>query len=121
MSRDVISVKADDTPDHARQLLLDHNIRTLPVIDESGALVGTVGLRELAQAAGAVGNHISTPATAVPEQAAMRLVPVLSDGQKHAVIIVDDQRRVLGLITQTDLLAALARHVLGAPIPDSGL
>lgn len=121
MSRDVISVKADETPDHARQLLLDHNIRTLPVIDESGALVGTVGLRELAQAAGAVGNHISTPATAVPEQAAMRLVPVLSDGQKHAVIIVDDQRRVLGLITQTDLLAALARHVLGAPIPDSGL
>ncbi len=121
MSRDVISVKADDTPDHARQLLLDHNVRTLPVLDESGVLVGTVGLRELAQATGAVGGHVSTPATAVPEQAAMRLVPILSDGQKHAVIIIDDERRVLGLITQTDLLAALARHVLGAPIPDSGL
>jgi CBS domain-containing membrane protein len=121
MSRDVISVKASDTPDHARQLLLAHNIRTLPVLDESGALVGTVGLRELAQATGAVGDHVSAPAMAVPEQAAMRLVPVLSDGQKHAVIIVDDQRRALGLITQTDLLAALARHVLGAPIPDSGL
>ena len=121
MSRDVISVKASETPDHARQLLLDHNIRTLPVLDESGALLGTVGLRELAQAIGAVGDHVSAPATAVPEQAAMRLVPVLSDGRKHAVIVVDDQRRVLGLITQTDLLAALARHVLGAPIPDSGL
>lgn len=121
MSRDVISVQAGDTPDHARQLLLDHNIRTLPVLDESGALLGTVGLRELAQAAGFVRDHVSTPAIAVPEQAAMRLVPVLSDGRKHAVIVVDDQRRVLGLITQTDLLAALARHVLGAPIPDSGL
>jgi CBS domain-containing membrane protein len=121
MSRDVISVKATDTPDHARQLLLDHNIRTLPVLDESGALLGTVGLRELAQATGKVVDHVSTPAIAVPEQAAMRLVPVLSDGRKHAVIVVDDQRRVLGLITQTDLLAALARHVLGPPIPDSGL
>ena len=121
MSRDVVSVRAGDTPDHARELLLRHNIRTLPVLDESGALIGTVGLRELAQASGAVGDHVSTSATAVPDQAAMRLVPVLSDGSKHAVIIVDDQRRVLGLITQTDLLAALARHVLGAPIPDSGL
>lgn len=121
MSRDVVSVKAGDTPDHARQLLLDHNIRTLPVLDEDGGLLGTVGLRELAQATGRVADHVSTPAIAVPEQAAMRLVPVLSDGSKHAVIIVDDRRRVLGLITQTDLLAALARHVLGAPIPDSGL
>lgn len=121
MSRDVISVKASDTPDHARQLLLDRNVRTLPVLDESGVLVGAVGLRELAQATGKVGDHVSVPAIAAPEQAAMRLVPVLSDGRKHAVIIVDDQRRVLGLITQTDLLAALARHVLGSPIPDSGL
>ncbi|HWA48207.1 MAG TPA: HPP family protein [Dongiaceae bacterium] len=121
MSRDVVGVKASDTPDHARQLLLDHNIRTLPVLDDSGVLVGTVGLRELARATGRVGDHVSAAATAVPEQAAMRLVPVLSDGRKHAVIIIDDQRRVLGLITQTDLLAALARHVLGAPIPDSGL
>lgn len=123
MSRDVVSVGASDTPDHARQLLLGHNIRTLPVVDAEQRLIGTVGLRELAQATGAVGDHVSAPATAVAEQAAMRLVPVLSDGRKHAVIIVDDQRRVLGLITQTDLLAALARHVLfgGGPIPDSGI
>jgi CBS domain-containing membrane protein len=121
MSRDVVSVTAGDTPDHARQLLLGHNIRTLPVLDEAGALLGTVGLRELALATGVVGEHLSMPAIAKPDAPAMSLVPVLSDGRKHAVIIIDDQRRVLGLITQTDLLAALARHVLGAPIPDSGL
>jgi CBS domain-containing membrane protein len=123
MSRDVISVQASDTPERARQLLLDHNIRTLPVVDADQRLLGTIGLRELAQATGSVIEHVSPPAVAVPEQSAMRLVSLLSDGQKHAVIIVDDERRVLGLITQTDLLAAVARQVLfsGAPIPDAGL
>lgn len=123
MSRDVVSVGADDTSERARQLLLDHKVRVLPVLDADQRLVGTVGLRELAQATGSVGDHASAAVTAVPEQSAMRLVPILSDGHKHAAIIVDDERHVLGLITQTDLLAALARQVLfgGAPIPDSGL
>lgn len=123
MSRDVVSVSADDTPDRARQLLLDHKVRILPVLDADQHLVGTVGLRELTQATGTIGDLVSPAVTAVPEQSAMRLVPILSDGHKHAAIIIDDERRVLGLITQTDLLAVLARQVLfgGAPIPDSGL
>ena len=40
---------------------------------------------------------------------AIRLVPVLTDGSSHGVVVVDDQRRVRGLITPTDLLAALMR------------
>ncbi|HNB27575.1 MAG TPA: HPP family protein [Alphaproteobacteria bacterium] len=123
MSRDVISVSTDDTPERARQLLLDHKVRVLPVLDADQHLIGIVGLRELAQATGTIGALAAPAVTAVPEQSAMRLVQVLSDGHKHAAVIIDDERRVLGLITQTDLLAALARQVLfgGAPIPDSGL
>jgi len=39
----------------------------------------------------------------------MSLLPLLTDGRSHAVVIVDGERRILGLITQTDLLAAAAR------------
>jgi CBS domain-containing membrane protein len=117
MSRDVVSVTLDDDPDRARQLLIEHNIRTLPVLDENRVLVGTVGLRELAQATGKVGDHVSPPAVAAPDDPAMGLVRILTDGQKHAVILVDEQRHVLGLITQTDLLAALARHMMTEPAP----
>jgi CBS domain-containing membrane protein len=34
---------------------------------------------------------------------------VLTDGRSHAVVIVDNDKRILGLITQTDLPAATAR------------
>ncbi|HEY4163040.1 MAG TPA: HPP family protein, partial [Dongiaceae bacterium] len=49
MSRDVVSVAASAGVDEAHSVLLDHGIRTLPVVDPAGRLVGTVGLRELAR------------------------------------------------------------------------
>ncbi len=109
MSRDVVLVRADEAADQARRLLLDHNIRTLPVIDGDGRLCGTVGLRELTHASGPVSAVLSPAATASANSPAMSLLPVLTDGRSHAVIMVDGERRIEGLITQTDLLAAAAR------------
>ncbi|WP_292327050.1 CBS domain-containing protein, partial [Mesorhizobium sp.] len=109
MSRDVISVPEDATADAARQQLLDHNIRTLPVVDAEARLVGAVGLRELTKATDTVKGVMSKVGTASPDTPAMSLLPVLTDGRSHAVVIVDAERRILGLITQTDLLAAAAR------------
>lgn len=114
MSRDVVSVGSEEDARRARFLLLDHNIRSLPVLGEGGRLLGSVGLRELADAVGPVGRAMSPAATATPEQPAVTLLPALTDGRTHAVVIVDAEDRVLGLITQTDLLAALARAV---PMP----
>ena len=79
-----------------------------------------MGLRELALASGTVGSVISPAATAAAGLAAMGLLPVLTDGRSHAVIIVDDDKRILGLITQTDLLAATARlRVADKPSPEA--
>ena len=109
MSRDVISVPESAKPDAARKLLLDHNIRTLPVVDADDRLAGAVGLRELTGATDTVKGVMSRAGTALPETPAMGLLPVLTDGRSHAVVIVDAGRHILGLITQTDLLAAVAR------------
>lgn len=114
MSRDVIAVGVAATRDEAMSLLLRHNVRTLPVIDPDGRLLGTVGLRELARSTGAVGAVLSPAATAPPTAPALALLPLLADGRAHAVIIVDPDRRVRGLISQTDLLAAVGRLPLAA-------
>ncbi|PZV33455.1 HPP family protein [Mesorhizobium kowhaii] len=120
MSRDVISVDEHTSIEAARQLLLDHNIRTLPVVNAEARLAGTVGLRELALASGTVGSVTSPAAIADAGFAAMGLLPVLTDGRSHSVIIVDDDKRILGLITQTDLLAATARlQVADKPSPEA--
>ena len=63
MSREIVRVGVHDCPRRARELLLDHDIRALPVLDDDGVVVGTVGLRELVGDAGTVGALASTPLT----------------------------------------------------------
>ncbi|WP_232631014.1 HPP family protein [Methylobacterium sp. Leaf118] len=110
MSRDVITLGLDGSAEKARHLLITHNIRTLPVIDGAGRLAGTIGLRELTLQ-GAVGLRavMSEARTAGPDEPVIGLVNALTDGRTHAVVVVAEDRRVLGIITQTDLLATLTR------------
>ncbi|OCP25156.1 MULTISPECIES: HPP family protein [unclassified Ensifer] len=118
MSRDVISVRDEDNSDLARSLLLKHNVRILPVKDGDDRLVGTVGLRELSQAGTTLSNSLAVPVTAGPQDRAMSLLPALTSGRIHAVIIVDENSHVLGLISQTDLLAATARAIFESRVAD---
>jgi CBS domain-containing membrane protein len=111
MSKDVIMVNGRASAADARALLLRHNIRTLPVVNDSGRLMGSVGLRELSNGAGTIAAALSpiTTAIASPTQPALSLLPALTDGRTHAVIIVDKDRHVIGLMSQTDLLSVIAR------------
>ncbi|MFF9549680.1 HPP family protein [Methylobacterium fujisawaense] len=110
MSRDVVTIGMDDSAERARELLIAHNIRTLPVIDEGGRLVGTLGLRELTLH-GEVGiaQVMSEARTTLPDNPIVALASTLTDGRTHAVVVVNEDRRVSGIITQTDLLATLTR------------
>lgn len=107
MSRDVVHVGAGDRPERARHLLLAHGVRTLPVIDEQKTVIGLVGLRELARSGDDILALMSPASFAAPGQAALDLAGPLTDGQNHAVIIVDEDRHLLGVVTQTDLLSKL--------------
>lgn len=115
MSRDVVTVGEGAMPGHARSLLLRHDIRMLPVVDADGRLVGTVGLRELAALDGASELPISPAATARAGDPAIGLLPRLTDGMTHAVVVVDEAGRVAGIISQTDLLATMAKSLARAP------
>ena len=42
MSRNPISVSQDDTVEHAAQIMLEHTISGLPVVDASGKVVGII-------------------------------------------------------------------------------
>ncbi len=110
MSRDVVTIGLHEPAARARELLFKHDVRTLPVVDERDRLVGTVGLREVTlQAAGDIAQALSAARTAGPDEPAAALVPVLTDGRTHAVVVTGPDLRVLGIVTQTDMLATLAR------------
>lgn len=114
MSRDVISVERDAAPEVARQLLLDSGVRLLPVLDDGGRPVGGIGLRELASPGRSVDELMSPALTTRPSDPATELVGALTDGHRHAATVVDDEGRLVGLVTQADLLAALARPAAAA-------
>jgi CBS domain-containing membrane protein len=118
MSRDVIDIGIDAGPEEARALLLEHDIRTLPVIDPDGKLVGTVGLRELARMQDSGQLPMSAAVTAQVTDPAISLLPRLTDGLTHTVVILDGDGAMQGVVSQTDLLAALARSLSTSGLSD---
>lgn len=66
MSRDVVSVKPDDTLQRAEQLMHDRQLRRLPVLDDRGELVGYLAMAKMARTenpaqAGRVLKGVSQP------------------------------------------------------------
>jgi CBS domain-containing membrane protein len=111
MSRDIVHVSWDTTPSTAQRLLLTHSVRTLPVVDDRGRVLGCVGLPDLVQFGGHITDIMTAATIASLDGHVFELVDQLTDGHAHAVIIVDDQNRLIGMVTQTDLLVALSRSV----------
>ena len=116
MSRDVVCIDAEASLETARRLLLDHEIRILPVTGADRQVAGIVELRELDLEAAEVADVMTPAITADPEDSILSLVDPLTDGLNHAVIIADRETRLVGLVTQTDLIVALSRLALsGVP------
>lgn len=140
MTRDPIRVEFGTHLDEAWRLLHKHRVKALPVVDWSGRLVGIITVADFLRHAGpgsfsrledriqelirrtlgvesskpeVVGQIMSTQVNSVrPEQPIVDLVPILSSTGHHHLPVIDDDRRLKGMITQSDLIVALYRHRL---------
>jgi CBS domain-containing membrane protein len=117
MSRDVLSLRMTDFAEDALAFMQEHDLRTIPVVDDSGRLTGMARRAELQSAgkgavAAALDARVNTVGPSTPIEA---LLPILSTGGVHEVMVVDADGLLIGVITQTDLLAVLYRtHVAQA-------
>ncbi|MBI3145622.1 MAG: HPP family protein [Pseudogulbenkiania sp.] len=129
MSRDVLSLRPDASLQEAWRLLRRHRVRALPVTGEFGQVLGMVslvdflkrldgtpqGLRErLARLLGGRGadNRVaaimSTPVVSVRASLHLvELVPLFADRGLHHVPVVGSDGTLNGMISQSDLIAAL--------------
>lgn len=117
MSRPVITVTGGAPLGEALHLMAMHRIHYLPVTDDRAHLVGMVNADDVLgtrrggrSPRDAVAAVMSAPAVsvgpAVPLKEAMHLMVDRSIG---ALPVVDDER-VIGILTQSDIVAALARQ-----------
>lgn len=121
MSRDVISVDLQQSAESALVFLQAHDLRTAPVIDERRRVVGMVRRAELLAARGkrveaALDPFVHKVRESTPIEA---LLPLLSSGAVHEALVVDQDRTLIGIVTQTDLLAVLYRaHIVEAVVSE---
>lgn len=119
MSRDVISLGAGQRADVGLVKLQAHDLRTAPVVDQGGRVLGLVRRAELlAGGVSPIGELIDPAVATVGLQTPIEaLLPVLSGGAVHEALVVDEEGVLVGIVTQTDLLAVLYRaHVVEAVV-----
>ncbi|GAB3546905.1 HPP family protein [Noviherbaspirillum agri] len=137
MSRDVITVEAGTTLQNAWTLLRRHRVKALPVVDDTRRVVGIVTFvdfmkhanldiyagfdaklrrfiqraRDISAAKPEVIGQIMTKTvrSVSTDMHIVHLVPLLSDVGLHHIPVLDKERRLAGMITQSDLIAALYR------------
>ena len=116
MSAPPITISDDTDFKNALGLMQKHRIRRLPVVDASGVLTGIVAERDLLVAAD---RYLGSPVDVA--RIMTRQVVTVGDGTSvvdattlmikrkiGGLPVVDASRRLLGIITETDLLKALA-------------
>lgn len=125
MSKNVVTINEDDSMQDAMKLMKQHNIRMLPVLKD-GKLVGVVTDRDLKRASASdattldvhellyliskikVKNIMSkNPIAVSPDLTVEETAELLLNNKISGAPVVDDQGKVVGTITQTDLFRVL--------------
>lgn len=122
MSRDVVSIGPRDSVDEAWARLARHKVKALPVVQADGTSAGIVSMHDFfigysapdprklpVMSTARYVEDIMTHKVRVarPEQLMVDLVGLFSDGGLHHMPVVDERNRVVGMITQSDVVAAL--------------
>lgn len=140
MSKDVVSVEFGTELAAAWERLLLHDLTALPVIDRGRKVIGIVTKADFlthAEIAPHEGlgkrlTHLIRPSllthtekdevvgqimtkevyTADANQSIVDLVPLMSDSEIHQMPVIDEQGKLVGMISQSDMIAALYEHSL---------
>lgn len=123
MSRDMIIATPDEGVGQARDRLLARKLSAMPVVGDDGRVAGLVGHAQLLAGNGRLVRDVmdTAPYCATVDRPIDELLPALSAGLYHDALIIGADGRLAGIITQTDLLAALWRsHVAEQVVSANG-
>lgn len=130
MARDVVTIEAETPFLEARLILKEKRIRHLPVVDH-GKLIGVVTDRDLKEAAPSGATTLDVyelnylllkmkvrdlikrdPITVKPTNSVEKAASLMHDNKVGCLPVVDEAGNLVGLITETDLLAVMV-EILG--------
>jgi CBS domain-containing protein len=117
MSRPAVTVAASASLREALALMAEHRIHYLPVVSESGRLVGIVneddvlGTRRGPRPLGdPVTTVMSAPVVSIGPAELLKDAMQLMAGRGIGALPIVAEGQVIGMLTQSDVVAALARE-----------
>ena len=114
MSRQLVTVGHATPLELARALLREHRIKALPVVDAAGCVAGIVTRADLIRAAAGQAQRVGQIMTRQVRVASVdrhlsELIPLFGSTGHHHIPIIGSDDRLVGIVTQSDVVAALTR------------
>ncbi len=115
MSRQVVTVNAATPLPAAQALIRQHRIKALPVVDTTGGIVGIVTPADFVRAAptaDSIGQIMTRKVrVASANRHLVELIPLFGSSGHHHIPIIDADGRLTGIVTQSDVIAALCKPI----------
>jgi CBS domain-containing protein len=119
MTREVITIPRDLLLQEAAQILTRSQVSGAPVVDAAGRCVGVLSATDFFRRAAGKGfepvltarvaEHMTPDPVAVSPTTPIRdLARMMIDAHIHRVIVVDPEQKPIGIVSSTDILAAVA-------------
>lgn len=109
MTGDVITVLKDSTIEEAARLLAHRRLRGLPVVNQSGALIGIVTEYELVSKEGrTVADIMNRGVISISSETDVEHVSYLLSNRQIRCLTVVDSGQVVGLVSHANLIQQLA-------------
>jgi CBS domain-containing protein len=129
MTREVMTTSPDAVLGRAAKLMVEKHLKRLPVVNQEGKLVGILGRLDILNTIAAVHlpewhpeahpigqqatvSDVMTPEVPTVHESATveEIFELLVSSAHKRVVVVDDQRRVVGIIADSDLISRVSRE-----------
>ncbi|MFZ5428524.1 MAG: CBS and ACT domain-containing protein [Thermodesulfobacteriota bacterium] len=128
MTKDVITVGPETSMMKASKLMREHKISRLPVVDDSGRLLGIVSDRDLKEASPSKATSLDmhelyyllseikvkdimtkTPLAVKPSETVEKAAVLMMNNNFGGLPVVDENLKVVGIITDSDVFKVLVQ------------
>jgi CBS domain-containing membrane protein len=121
MTTAVITVHPNEPVGEAREDMRTGAFRHMPVVDQHARLIGIVSDRDLIRGA-ALGKRLigevmtRSPVTVTPDRPAHVAAELMLQNKFGALPVIEDDGRLVGVITETDFMRVARSALLGLPL-----
>ena len=129
MTKNILTATPTTTLPEAHQIMMDNNIRRLPVVEKNGRLIGIVTLGDVRGAQPSEATSLSIwemnyllanlklkkimtpdPVTVEPDATIGEAARIMLENKVSGLPVVDEDNILVGIITESDIFSMVVLH-----------